>query len=85
MAAEKAEVIGHCINCTETDVGRRVVCGGRIGATRIWSGPYGARTLSITVHFVPCIKIGAGFFTKKYLNIFELLLQSPLIFAPFLF
>jgi hypothetical protein len=48
----------------------------RIQATRIFSGRYGAQTLSGTVHFVLCIKIGAKFFIKKTLNFIRLLLSG---------
>jgi hypothetical protein len=41
----------------------------RSTATRIFSGRYGARTLSSSVYFVPCIEIGDKTFMKKTLNI----------------
>jgi hypothetical protein len=49
----------------------------RIKPMRILSGYYGVRILSNTVHYIPCIKIGDNFFTKKTLKVFRLLTGCP--------
>jgi hypothetical protein len=49
----------------------------RDALTRILSEPYGARSLSTTVHYVPCIKIEDKKLMKKTLNVFRLLFGGP--------
>jgi hypothetical protein len=46
-------------------------------AMRNFSGRSGAKTLSTTVYYASCIKIGDRIFIKRTLNFFRLLLGGP--------